>query len=200
MSNEYTAANPDNKIYFLNGRNIVNDLAIDSVVDPIPSLELLNTVNNNLSDGIKTNFPYLSGNNTGEHKISGDNDYIGQHRFEEISATTEYVDSISAMELSSSKISVSDLTTNSCAINNNMSVNFNTVINTDTDLAHPVAKYRCLSNIVETLDKKIYIHGDTLRDYSNLSVVKTSYNDYEKLVVNAHNANMDLDENTLYLI
>lgn len=114
MSNKYTAS--EEKIYFLTGRNIVSALTDTIENDPVPSLELLNEVNNDLSDGVKANFVYLSGGNTSadNHAISGDNDYVGEHRFANISATSATMTNLSVTtKLSATAIDVVDLSVTS---------------------------------------------------------------------------------------
>jgi hypothetical protein len=51
MATEYTT-NKIDEIYFLNDKNIAQSLSDDISFNPIPSLSLLNTVNDNLIEKI----------------------------------------------------------------------------------------------------------------------------------------------------
>ena len=59
MATEYTT-NKIDEIYFLNDKNIAQSLSDDISFNPIPSLSLLNTVNDNLIEKIDNDIQNIS--------------------------------------------------------------------------------------------------------------------------------------------
>ena len=147
---KYTKNNKD-EIYFLNDKNIAQSLSDDISFNPIPSLSLLNTVNDNLIEKIDNDIQNISSDlsaNNGEFIIGIKQEFGKLSSITTSKLTDDFIDNekISISKISGLTNSLDDLSSNyvkksgdnidSLLINNNLSVDgqiINKNISTDTE-------------------------------------------------------------------